>query len=82
MNWMCNFRFIVVFVILVIMLVMFSMSEPFQKYLYGRTKEGFGLNNQLVRMWNEPAMEGKWSFTYPTRKEWPLKDMKISDKNY
>jgi len=55
---------------------MFSMSEPFQKYLYGRTKEGFGLNNQLVRMWNEPAMEGKWSFTYPTRKEWPLKDMK------
>ena len=73
---MCNFRFIVVFVILVIMLVMFSMSEPFQKYLYGRTKEGFGLNNQLVRMWNEPAMEGKWSFTYPTRKEWPLKDMK------
>ena len=54
---------------------MFSMSEPFQKYLYGRTKEGFGLNNQLVRMWNDPALEGKWSLP-PTKKEWPLKDIK------
>ena len=74
---MCNYRVIVVFAILVIFVVMFFMSDQVQ--LFFRNKEGFaftGFNNQLVRIWNDPNMEGTWKLTYPVNKKWMLTDVK------
>ena len=71
---MCNYRFIIVFVILVIMFAIFFMSDKFHT-----TIEGFrflGLNNQLVRAWSDPAMEGTWKLTYPDKKKWMLNSIK------
>ena len=70
MKWMlCNYRFIIVFVILVIFMYIFFMSSPLQAFWNKDKIEGFttaGYNPKLLRIWNSIEHDGKWAFANKT----------------
>lgn len=82
MDWMCNYRFMVVFVILVIFLILFFMSEQFQTFF--RKQESF-MNNELSHCWEHsqvsPEFKDKWFTTesVATREKWYLNTMFSTD---
>lgn len=70
MKWiLCNYRFTVVFVILVIFMYIFLMSSFLQSFWNKHKIEEFttvGYNPKLLRIWNSKDHDGIWAFANKT----------------